>query len=123
MCPATGGRSDDGKKYRVTPQWEGRSKYFTQEFVACAVTLMREFTIKRADAILDESDSGIWSMLLAHVKVAQARLNFDIVVWVGADEMNRRNGYKHLTVFAHLVSKRMLFATPGKDASVWAAFA
>jgi transposase len=62
-------------------------------------------------------------MLFAHVKAAHSRLSFDNVVWLGADEMNRRKGHNYLTVFADLVAKRGLFATPGKDASAWEAFA
>ena len=109
--------------YRVTPPWEGRSKHFTQEFEAFALTLMREMPVKRAGQILGESDTRMWRMLFAHVKAAHARLSFDNVVWVGADEMNRRKGHNYLTVFADLLAKRVLFATPGKDASVWEAFA
>jgi len=108
---------------RVTPPWEGRSKHFTQEFEAFALTLMREMPVKRAGQILGESDTRMWRMLFAHVKAAHARLSFDNVVWVGADEMNRRKGHNYLTVFADLLAKRVLFATPGKDASVWEAFA
>ena len=118
-----GRRGDDGKVYRVTPPWEGRSKHFTQEFEAFALTLMREMPVKRAGQILGESDSRMWRMLFAHVKAAHDRLSFDNVVWVGADEMNRRKGHNYLTVFADLLAKRVLFATPGKDASVWEAFA
>jgi hypothetical protein len=74
--------------------------------------------VKRAGQILGESDSRIWLMLFAHVKAAHARLSFDNVVWVGADEMNRHKGQNYLTVFADPIAERMLFATPGKDASV-----
>jgi hypothetical protein len=42
---------------------------------------------------------------------------------MGADEMNRRIGHNSLEVLANLVAKKFHFATPGKDASVWAAFA
>ena len=118
-----GRRGDDSKVYRVTPPWEGRSKHFTQEFEAFALTLMREMPVKRAGQILGESDTRMWRMLFAHVKAAHARLSFDNVVWVGGDEMNRRKGHNYLTVFADLLAKRVLFATPGKDASVWEAFA
>ena len=65
----------------------------------------------------------MWRMLFAHVKAAHARLSFDNVVWVGGDEMNRRKGHNYLTVFANLLAKRVLFATSGRDASVWEAFA
>jgi transposase len=118
-----GRRGDDGKVYRVTPPWEGRSKHFTQEFEAFAVTLMREMPVKRAGQILGESDSRMWRMLFAHVKAAYARLSFENVVWVGADEMNRRKGHNYLTVFADLVQKRVLFATPGKGSETWESFA
>ncbi len=116
-------RSNDEKIYRVTPPWEGRSKHFTQEFEAFALTLMREMPVKRAGEILGESDQRMWRMLFAHVDAAYARLSLEEVVWVGADEMNRRKGHNYLTVFADLVQKRVVFATPGKDASTWEAFA
>lgn len=44
------------------------------------------------------------------------------MVWVGADEMNRKKGHNYLTVFADLVEKRALFGTEGKDAGVWSGF-
>ncbi len=102
----------------MTSPWEGRSKHFTQEFEAFAVTLMREMPVKRTGQILGESDSRMWRMLFAHVKAAHARLSFEDVVWVGADEMNQLKGHHYLMVFADLVKKPVLFATPGKDAEV-----
>ena len=50
-------------------------------------------------------------------------MSFENVVWMGADEMNRRERHNYLTVFADLLAKRVISATPGKDASVWEAFA
>jgi transposase len=124
MCALPRGRrSNDGKMYRVTPPWEGRSKHFTQDLEAFTETLMREMAVKRAGQILRESDTRMWRMFFAQLKAAHSRLSFDNVVWVGADEMNRRKGHNYLTVFADLVAKRGLVATPGKDASVWAALA
>ncbi len=57
------------------------------------------------------------------MKAAYERLRFENVVWVGAGEMKRRKGHNYLTVFTDLVAKRALFATPGKDTSVWEKFA
>ena len=51
-----GRRGDDSTVYRVTPPWEGRSKHFTQEFEAVALTLMREIPVKRSGQILGKSD-------------------------------------------------------------------
>jgi transposase len=62
-------------------------------------------------------------MLFGHVDEAHQSLSMEEVTVVGADEMNRRKGHNYLTVFCDLVAKRVLFATEGKDASVWEQFA
>jgi transposase len=109
--------------YQVKPPWEGRSKHFTQEFEGFALTLMREMPVKKAGEILGETDQRLWRMLMAHVEAAYQDLSMEEVVWIGADEMNRRKGHNYLTVFADLVARRVLFATEGKDAATWQAFA
>jgi transposase len=118
-----GRRSQDGGIYRVTPPWEGRSKHFSKEFEAFALTLMKEMPVKKAGEILGETDQRLWRMLHAHVEAARAKADWSEVVWVGADEMNRRKGHNYVTVFADLVGKRVLFGVEGKDASVWEHFA
>jgi len=118
-----GRRSQDGTIYRVTPPWEGRSKHFSKEFEAFALTLMREMPVKKAGEILGETDQRLWRMLHGHVEAARAQADWSGVVWVGADEMNRRKGHNYITVFADLVNKRVLFGTAGKDAGVWESFA
>jgi len=115
-------RANDKKVYRVTPPWEGRSKHFTQEFEAFALTLIKEMPVKKAGEILGETDTRLWRMVMAHVQAAHAQLSMEEVVWIGADEMNRRKGHNYLTVFADLIARRVLFATPGKDSSTWQAF-
>ncbi len=65
----------------------------------------------------------MWPMLFGQIRAAHARLSFDDVVWVGSDELNRRKWHNYLTVFADLVAMKLLFATPGKEASIWEAFA
>jgi transposase len=117
-----GKRQEDGAVYRVTPPWEGRAKHFTKEFEAFALTLMREMPVKKAGEILGETDQRMWRMLRSHVAAARARADWSEVVWIGADEMNRKKGHNYVTVFADLVNKRVLFGTEGKDAATWKAF-
>lgn len=62
-------------------------------------------------------------MLFAHVEQAHRKMSLADLVWVGADEMNRKKGHNYITVFADLQEKRVVFATEGKDASVWEEFA
>jgi predicted permease len=85
--------------------------------------LAREMPVSKAGEILGETDQRLWRMLFAHIKAAYAQLSMEQVVWVGADEMNRKKGHNYLTVFVDLLAKRVLFATEGKDAKTWEAFA
>jgi len=111
------------KVYTVRAPWEGRSRGLTQEFEAFALTLMREMPVNKAGEILGETDQKLWRALFAHVDAAWAELSWEKVVWVGADEMNRKKGHHYLTVFVDLEAKRVLLAVEGKDAGTWEQFA
>ena len=123
-CALPRGQCRDCQKvFTVPAPWEGRSRGFTQEFEAFALTLMREMPVQKAGEILGADDQRLWRMLFAHVDAAWAELSWEQVVWVGADEMNRRKGHNYLTVFVDLAAKRVLLAVEGKDAGVWERFA
>lgn len=111
------------KVYTVRAPWEGRSRGLTQEFEAFALTLMREMPVKKAGEILGETDQKLWRALFAHVDAAWKDLSWENVIWVGADEMNRKKGHNYLTVFVDLQAKRVLLAVEGKDAGTWERFA
>ena len=111
------------KVYTVRVPWEGRSRGLTQEFEAFALTLMREMPVRKAGEILGETDQKLWRALFAHVEAAWQDLSWENVVWVGADEMNRKKGHNYLTVFVDLAAKRVLLAVEGKDAGTWERFA
>jgi transposase len=124
VCALPRGQCRECKKvYTVRAPWEGRSRGLTQEFEAFALTLMREMPVKKAAEILDETDQKLWRALFAHVDAAWTDLSWENVVWVGADEMNRRKGHNYLTVFADLEARRVLLAVEGKDAGTWQRFA
>jgi transposase len=124
LCELPRGRCRQcGHTYRVKPPWEGRSKHFTEEFEAFALTLMREMPMKKVGEIVGVDDMRLWRMLLAYVEEAYAKLEMSEVTCVGADEMNRRKGHNYLTVFCDLLRKRVLFACAGKEAKAWEAFA
>ena len=124
VCALPRGQCKECKKvYTVRAPWEGRSRGLTQEFEAFALTLMREMPVRKAGEILGETDQKLWRALFAHVDAAWADLSWENVVWVGADEMNRRKGHNYLTVFVDLEAKRVLLAVEGKDATTWERFA
>jgi transposase len=124
VCALPRGQCRDcGKVFTVRAPWEGRSPHLTQEFEAFALTLMREMPVAKAGEILGETDQRLWRILFAHVDAAWRELSWEHVVWVGADEMNRRKGHNYLTVFVDLEAKRVLLAVEGKDAGTWEHFA
>ena len=124
VCRLPRGRCGACEKiYTVRAPWEGRSRGLTQEFEAFALTLMREMPVRKAGEILGETDTKLWRALFAHVDAAWSELSWENVVWVGADEMNRKKGHNYLTVFVDLQAKRVLLAVEGKDAGVWERFA
>jgi transposase len=124
VCALPRGECQSCRKiYTVRAPWEGRSRGLTQEFEAFALTLMREMPVKKAGRILGETDQKLWRTLFAHVDAAWQDLSWENVIWVGADEMNRKKGHNYLTVFVDLQAKRVLLAVEGKDAGVWERFA
>jgi transposase len=124
VCAPPRGRCMECQKvYTVRVPWEGRSRGLTQEFEAFALTLMRAMPVSQAGEILGEPDTKLWRALFAHVEAAWQDLSWENVVWVGADEMNRKKGHNYLTVFVDLQAKRVLLAVEGKDAGAWERFA
>lgn len=108
--------------WQVPLPWEGLNKHFTRDFEAFALTLMREMPVKKAGDILGENDTRLWRMLFKHVDKAYAALDLSELVHLGVDEMNTRKGHHYLSVFADLVKRRVVFATEGKDHTVFGRF-
>ncbi len=48
-----------------------------------ALTLIRELPVKRSGQLFGESDSRMWSEILARLKEAFERLSIEDVVWAG----------------------------------------
>lgn len=111
-----------GHVFRVRPPWEGLSTHFTKEFEAFALLLMREMPMSKVAEVTGETDTRLWRMLFRQVDAAYAEADYSAVSCVGVDELAMSKGHHYLSVFADLVRKRVLFATEGKDHSVWEKF-
>lgn len=81
-----------------------------------ALILMREMPVSNACDRFSVSEQRLWRMPFVHVDAARAELSLKDVVWIRANEMNRRIGPHYVTVFADLVSRRVVYATGGRDA-------
>lgn len=111
-----------GKIFQVQAPWEGLSTHFTAAFEAMSLLLMREMPVKKAAQIIHEHDTRLWRIMAAHVLAAYEQLDFSKVTHLGVDELAARKGHKYLTLFADMVAKRVLYATPGRDSATWKRF-
>ena len=69
------------------------------------------------------SDDRIWRVLKHHVGQARSKEDHATVRRIGVDETSTRRGQCYLTLFHDADARRLLFATPGRDAKTFAAFA
>jgi transposase len=123
-CRLPRGKCETCGKVRVVPApWEGLCPGFTRAFEAFALLLVRSMSMAEAARILGENDKRLWRLLGRHVDEAMAGRDLSGVKSVGCDELSSRKGHSYLSVFADMDSRTVLFATPGKDGSVWNRFA
>jgi len=69
-----------------------------------------------------EHDTRIWRGIEHHVNVTRAGLDFSGVTEVGCDETSARRGQDYVSLFMDLEARRVMFATPCKDAETVNAF-
>ncbi|MBN1403273.1 MAG: ISL3 family transposase [Opitutales bacterium] len=112
-----------GKVTTVKAPWEGRLPGLTLLFEAFALTLMREMPVRAASRFLGEHDTRLWRLLKAYVDESYRDTDFGDVQVVGCDELSARKGRQYVSVFADMQKRRVIYATPGRDASTWDAFA
>ena len=84
--------------------------------------LVPQMPVKAAARIVKEHDTRLWRILDHYVTEAQKRLDFSRLTAIGVDETASRRGHNYVTVFADLDTRRVIFATEGKDAETFAAF-
>ena len=64
-----------GHPFQIKPTWQGRSRHFTKNFEAYALSLIRETSVRGASRVLCESDQRLWRMLFAYVEGVHGELS------------------------------------------------
>jgi len=109
-CPKCGVRL-------VAVPWARPHCKFTLLFEALAMALMKQMPVHAASRIVREHDTRLWRVLIHYVETARKKLDFSSVVAVGMDETSSRRGHDYVTLFVDLATRRVMFATAGKDAN------
>lgn len=97
--------------------WAREGSRFTLLFEALSLTLAREMPVAACSRILRCSGNALWRQIDAHVGAARAKESYADVTVIGIDETSCAKGHDYITLVHDLEQSRLIFATPGKDAS------
>ena len=127
------------KTTQVEVPWARAGAGFTQTLEAfipwrlplVVVALCEQMPVLAVSQLLGVSDDRVpwglplvvWRVLDHYVKQARAREDYAAVRRISADERSARRGHRYVTMFCDADARRLLFATPGKDAATFEAFA
>lgn len=106
----------------VAVPWARAGSGFTLLFEALVLAMAPAMPMAAVAALVDEHDTRLWRLVRHHVDEARARRSDRAVRSIGIDETSSRRGHDYITLFVDLDRRRVLFATPGKDASTVARF-
>ena len=112
-----------GKTGQVQPPWARPGSGFSLLMEAFVIALCKAMPVAHVARLVGVSDDRIWRLLKHHVDQARAREDYSTVKRVGVDETSSRRGQRYITLFHDADDGRLLFATPGRNAATFAAFA
>jgi transposase len=109
--------------HMVTVPWARPGSGFTLLMEVAMLTFATQMPIAPLAKMSRVHDTRIWRVIEHHVGVSRAGLDFSGVTKVGCDETSAKRGQDYVSVFMDLEERRVMFATPGKDADTVKAFA
>lgn len=114
--------SEHGVKTVEVP-WARPVSGFTLLFEAYIMCLAKEMPVSAIARLVDEHDTRIWRVIEHYVETARTKEDFSDVNRIGMDETSHAKGHKYVSVFVDFDKSKVIFATPGKDASTVERFA
>ncbi|MFT4196531.1 MAG: ISL3 family transposase [Pseudoxanthomonas sp.] len=111
-----------GKTGQVEAPWSRPGSGFSLVMEAFVIALCQAMPVAHVARLVGVSDDRIWRVLRHHVTQARALEDFSQVRRLGVDETSTRRGQRYVTLFHDADARRLLFATPGRDAATFAAF-
>jgi transposase len=104
-----------GKTAQVGVPWARKGSGFTALFEALALALCRQLPVRQAAALLRCADKQLWRRIEHYVSAARDLDDMRSVQIVGIDDTSLHKGQSYITVVHDLDTKRLLFATEGRD--------
>lgn len=107
----------------VAVPWARPGSGFTLLMEMAMLAFARQMPIAPLARMARVHDTRVWRVLEHHVSAIRDSLDFSKVTQVGMDETSARRGHDYVSLFMDLEARRVMFATPGKDANTVKAFA
>ncbi len=107
----------------VAVPWARSGSGFTLLMEVAMLTFAKQMPIAPLAQMAREHDTRIWRVIEHHVHATRAALDFSGVIDIGCDETSAKRGQDYVSLFMDLAERRVMFATPGKDAETVNAFA
>lgn len=98
--------------------WSRPSSGFTWFFESELMELMKEMPVAAVARKVGEHDTRLWRVFHYYVDKAMKELDISNVKRIAMDETSSRRGHEYVTLFVDVDTKRVLFATEGKDSTV-----
>jgi transposase len=116
-------RLPDGSVRLVEPEWVGQLNGFTLLFEALVLMLAQQMPFAAVARVVNLSWHRVHAICSRYVELALAAADLSGVTAVAIDETSYRRGHEYLTLVADMQARRVVFVTPGKDASTIERFA
>ena len=102
---------------KVNIPWARAGSGFTKLFEALIMMLSREVPVAVIARMLGEQDTRIWRIIHYYVGEAREKMDFKDVRSIAVDETSNKKKHDYISLFYDMDRRRILFGTPGKDAS------
>lgn len=107
----------DGRIKTQAVPWARKGSGFTLMFEAFAMLLIEnEMPVNKAAKILKVYPNRLWNVFNYWISIAHQEDNIEGLDKIGFDETSVKKGHNYVTTMVDLEQRRVLFATPGKDA-------
>jgi transposase len=107
----------------VAVPWARPGSGFTVLMEVAMFTFAKQMTIVPLAVMAREHNTRVWRVIENYVNATRADLDFSGVTQVSCDDTSARRGQDYVSLFMDLAQRRVMFATPGRDASTVKAFA
>lgn len=111
----------DGVRMINVP-WSKPGSGFTLLFEAMVLQLARVMPVSQIALLVGEHDTRIWRIVQRYVQIAIKQADYSEIKSVGIDETSSKKRHHYVTLFVDMDENRVVYVTPGKDASVIGTF-